>query len=187
MYIQNQIVFVDAFINSEGIRLPYGKNGKFLRAHLNGITCAVELRKGNGIPANGVVCCRVEDIYAESNQDSKALYLGTGDGKQFVELLREHEHTLYAKVRYPEAFFKRYLKATGTSLYEGFPGILLSKQASKYGDEMSIRFSLINFEPVFPANVRPRLDASRGILNDNQYIWALIEDHGFRFGKVKSE
>jgi hypothetical protein len=30
-------------------------------------------------------------------------------------------------------------------------------------------------------------NGGKGILNDNAYIWILIEHHGFRFGKERSQ
>jgi hypothetical protein len=111
-------------------------------------------------------------------------YLKSEDGQQFVALLKEFENTMYAKVRKPSLFFDRYEKATGEKISQVTPGILLSTQDSKWGDELSIRFVLSGFEPNFPSGAKPRVyDGGRGILNDNDYIWTLIEKHGFRFGR----
>jgi hypothetical protein len=144
------------------------------------------------------------DIQADSEEDAKkragvinptltatlvernpiARYLKTGDGKQFVDLLRRFEHTMYVKVRNPEKFFSRYETTTGERLSDLTPGVLISLQEDKWGDEMSIRFELDGFEPNFPADAEPRVyDGGKGILNDNDYIWFLIEQHDFRFGK----
>ena len=111
-------------------------------------------------------------------------YLSTGDGQKFVELLRKFEHNLYAKVRNREKFFERYEKTTGYKLSDSTPGILISKQEDKWGDELLISFDLSDYEPNFPADAKPRVyDGGKGILNDNDYVWTLIERHGFRFGK----
>jgi hypothetical protein len=111
-------------------------------------------------------------------------YLATDNGLQFISILRRFENTMYAKVRNSERFFSRYLSVTGESISPLIRGILISEQEDKWGDEMSIRFELGDFSPSFPVDANPRMyDGSKGILNDNQYIWTLIEKHGFRFGK----
>ena len=113
-----------------------------------------------------------------------ARYLKSDDGQQFVKLLKDFESTMYAKVRYPEKFFDRYEKTTGVRIGVSTPGILISEQEDKWGDELSIRFELGDFEPNFPSDAKPRVyDGGKGILNDNAYIWFLIEQHGFRFRK----
>jgi hypothetical protein len=183
-----QKVFVEQYQGVGSEYIPYGKNGKFLREHPNGVTGAVELAKGLGPIGNGVVIVKLSDLSAETSTEAKIAYLNTGNGKSFVEMLRPFESTMYAKVRYPEKFFSRYQRTTGESISSSTSGILISTQKDKYGDEMSMRFTLGDFNPVFPKNAHPRLykangDELRGILNDNAYIWALIEHHGFRFGR----
>lgn len=114
-------------------------------------------------------------------------YLNSGDGRKFIDLLRKFEHTMYVKVRRPEQFFNRYEKATGEKLARDTHGILISEQENKWGDELLITFYLGDFEPNFPSDAKPRLDrdskTGHGVLNDNDYVWTLIEQHGFRFGK----
>jgi hypothetical protein len=124
---------------------------------------------------------RIEEV----ERNPIARYLKSGDGQQFVALLRKFEHTLYAKVRDTDKFFKRYYAATGVHLSQTTPGILISEQENKWGDELLMTFALGGFEPTFPTDAHPRMyDGGKGVLNDNEYIWYLIEQHGFRFGKV---
>jgi hypothetical protein len=120
----------------------------------------------------------------EVERNPIASYLKTGDGQQFVSLLHQYENTMYAKVRNPDTFFVHYERATGEKISRNTPGILISEQEDKWGDELSIRFMLNDFQPNFPAGAKPRFyDGGKGILNDNDYVWFLIEQHGFRFGK----
>jgi hypothetical protein len=113
-----------------------------------------------------------------------AQYLKSGDGQQFVNLLRQFENRMYVKVRNEDKFFSRYRALTGERLTRDTHGVLISEQDDKWGDEMMITFELGDFEPNFPADAKPRVyDGGRGILNDNDYIWYLIEQHGFRFGR----
>ena len=84
-------------------------------------------------------------------------YLSTEEGQTFIELLRNYEHTMYAKVRYPDSFFDRYERLTGIRLAYDTPGILISKQKDKWADEMLISFKLNEFEPNFPSNAKPRV------------------------------
>ena len=120
----------------------------------------------------------------EVERNPVARYLKSPDGSSFVDLLRKYEHTLYAKVRNPDKFFSRYQSITGSRITRDTPGILISEQGDKWGDEMMISFDLGNFSPNFPDDAKPRVyDGGRGVLNDNAYIWFLIEQHGFRFGK----
>lgn len=124
---------------------------------------------------------RVESV----ERNPIARYLKSGDGQKFVALLRRFEHTLYAKVQDTDKFFKRYYDVTGVRLSQTTPGILISEQENKWGDELLMTFRLGDFEPAFPADAHPRVyDKGKGVLNDNEYIWYLIEQHGFRFGKV---
>jgi hypothetical protein len=183
MFKLNDKVFISSYTHFD-LPVPFNRMGRFVREHLNGRTCAVDVGKFSP-NENGIVCANLSDITLESPAEAKVAYLKTGDGQDFVDMLRPFEHTLYAKVRYPDVFFKRYEKATGVLLKEGDHGILISRQESKYGDEMTIKFKWNGVEAKFPFNAHPRLyNTGKGILNDNEYIWALIEDHGFRFGKV---
>lgn len=121
----------------------------------------------------------------EVERNPIARYLKSEDGRQFVELLRKFEHTLYAKVRDEKKFFNRYYAATNERLSRTTPGLLMSEQENKWGDELLMTFTLGDFTPAFPADAHPRVyDGGKGVLNDNEYIWYLIEQHGFRFGKV---
>src|ERR1039458_1308713 len=116
----------------------------------------------------------------EVERNPVARYLKSDDGKQFVELLRRFEHNMYVKVRNPK-FFDRYFAATGERLSRDTRGVLISEQEDKWGDEMLITFTLGDFQPNFPADAKPRIyDGGKGVLNDNEYIWSLIEQHGFR-------
>ena len=179
MFKQGDKVYITNFFTEAGQSVPFNRMGRFVREHLNGRTCCVDLGK------NGLASAQLADITLETPAEAKVAYLKTGDGEAFVNMLRPFENTLYCKVRYPDIFFKRYEKATGVLLKEGDSGILISRQESKYGDEMTIKFKWNGLEAKFPFNAHPRLyNTGKGILNDNEYIWALIEDHGFRFGKA---
>lgn len=182
MFRQDDKVYVCKYKDQSGNEVAFNKSCRFIRAHANGITCAIDV--GKHAPPNGVAIANLSNVTLQSPAEAKIAYLHTPDGSKFVELLRPFQSSMYAKVRYPEKFFSRYLKSTGVLLSEGDHGILISRQDDKYGDEISMRFALENFEPIFPNNAHPRLyNTGRGILNDNDYIWALIEDHGFRFAK----
>jgi hypothetical protein len=131
---------------------------------------------------SGILNSTLKAVPVDRNPVSN--YLSTGDGQKFVELLKKFEHTMYAKVRNEEKFFQRYEVATGEKLSNSTPGILISEQEDKWGDELLINFELGEYQPNFPSDAKPRVyDGGKGVLNDNAYVWTLIEKHGFRFGK----
>lgn len=152
------------------------RSGKIIKRDIQAETEQEALRLA------GVLNPTLKAIVVDRNPISR--YLNSGDGQKFVELLKRFEHTMYVKVRNSEKFFRRYETATGEKLSRTTPGILISEQESKWGDELLISFKLEDFEPNFPSGAKPRVyDGGKGILNDNDYVWFLIEQHGFRFGK----
>src|ERR1035437_6304616 len=117
MFKLDDKVFIAAYVHAD-VSVPFNRMGRFVREHLNGRSCAVDI--GKAAPTgNGIVCANLSDITLESPAEAKVAYLKTGDGQDFVDMLRPFEHTLYAKVRYPDTFFKRYEKSTGVLLKEG--------------------------------------------------------------------
>jgi hypothetical protein len=128
----------------------------------------------------------IKPTVVEIETDVRAAYLKSDEGQTFVEHLRKFEGKMYAKVRNVNAFFSRYERVTGEKLSRSTAGILISEQDDKWGDEMLLAFNMTGLTFNFPADAHPRIkniDTGEAILNDNDYIWFLIENHGFRFGR----